>query len=32
VHETTYQDTEHFYLTKSFLNNPDLYLHHLNEE
>jgi predicted ATPase len=32
VHETTYQDTEHFYLTKSFLNNPELYLHHLNEE
>jgi len=32
VHETTYQDTEHFYLTKSILNNPDLYLHHLNAE
>ncbi len=32
IHETTYQDTEHFYLTKSFLNNPDLYLHHLNED
>lgn len=32
VHETTYQDTEHFYLTKSFLNNRELYLHHLNEE
>jgi len=32
VHETTYEDTEHFYLTKSFLNNPDLYLRHLNGE
>ena len=32
VHETTYEDTEHFYLTKSFLNNPELYLRHLNGE
>ncbi|WP_428331388.1 AAA family ATPase [Mucilaginibacter sp.] len=29
VRETTYQNTEHFNLTKSFLNNPDLYLRHL---
>ncbi len=29
VHETAYEDTEHFYLTKGFLNNPDLYLRHL---
>ncbi|QKJ30028.1 AAA family ATPase [Mucilaginibacter mali] len=29
VHETNYEDTEHFSFTKSFLNNPDLYLHHL---
>ncbi|WP_460678617.1 AAA family ATPase [Mucilaginibacter koreensis] len=29
VHETTYQETEHYTLTKSFLNNPALYLHHL---
>nr|WP_294948665.1 AAA family ATPase [uncultured Mucilaginibacter sp.] len=29
VHETTYEDTEHFYLTKSFLNNPAAYLRHL---
>jgi len=32
VKETTYEDTEHYYLTKSFLNNPDLYLRHLDEE
>jgi predicted ATPase len=31
VHEIGYQDTEHFYLTKSFLDNPDLYLRHLME-
>ncbi|GGH24034.1 AAA family ATPase [Mucilaginibacter phyllosphaerae] len=29
VHETTYQETEHFTLTKSFLDNPQLYLRHL---
>ena len=29
VHETKYEDTEHFYLTKSFLDNPALYLRHL---
>jgi len=29
VRETGYQDTEHFYLTKSFLDNPALYLRHL---
>jgi len=29
VRETKYEDTEHFYLTKSFLNNPTLYLRHL---
>jgi predicted ATPase len=29
VRETGYEDTEHFYLTKSFLNNPALYLRHL---
>lgn len=29
VNETSYQDTEHFNLTKSFLDNPALYLRHL---
>ena len=29
VRETGYQDTEHFQLTKSFLDNPALYLRHL---
>lgn len=29
VAETGYEDTEHFYLTKSFLNNPAVYLRHL---
>lgn len=29
VHETSYEETEHFYLTKSFLDNPALYLRHL---
>lgn len=29
IRETSYQDTEHFHLTKSFLDNPALYLHHL---
>jgi predicted ATPase len=32
VHETTHQDTEHFQLTRSFLNNPGLYLRHLMEK
>ncbi|HZY38051.1 MAG TPA: AAA family ATPase [Mucilaginibacter sp.] len=31
VNETTYQETEHFTLTKSFLDNPELYLRHLME-
>jgi len=29
VRETTYEETEHFALTRSFLNNPAAYLHHL---
>ncbi|MEJ7558862.1 MAG: AAA family ATPase [Pedobacter sp.] len=29
VRETTYEETEHFTLTKSFLNNPKLFLRHL---
>jgi len=29
VRETRYEDTEHFYLTKSFLDNPAVYLRHL---
>ncbi len=29
IEETTYEKTEHFHLTKSFLNNPALYLRHL---
>lgn len=29
VTEVSYEETEHFDLTKSFLNNPELYLHHL---
>jgi predicted ATPase len=29
VRETTYEDTEHFSLTKSFLDNPAVYLRHL---
>lgn len=29
VEETTYQKTEHYNLTKSFLDNPSLYLRHL---
>jgi predicted ATPase len=32
VRETTYQETEHFTLTKSFLDNPQLYLRHLMED
>jgi predicted ATPase len=31
IHETTYEETEHFSLTKSFLNNPGVYLRHLME-
>ncbi len=31
VRETTCEDTEHFSLTKSFLNNPRVYLRHLME-
>ncbi|HEY8784411.1 MAG TPA: AAA family ATPase [Mucilaginibacter sp.] len=29
VRETRYEDTEHYYLTKSFLDNPAVYLRHL---
>ncbi|WP_295801505.1 AAA family ATPase [Mucilaginibacter sp.] len=29
VRETSYKNTEHFYLTKSFLDNPEAYLRHL---
>jgi predicted ATPase len=29
VRETTYQETEHFTLTKSFLDNPAMFLRHL---
>jgi predicted ATPase len=32
VHETTYEETEHFRLTKSFLDNPQLYLRYLTGE
>ena len=32
VREMEYKDTEHFYLTKSFLDNPTLYLRHLMED
>ena len=32
VHETSYEDTEHFYVTKSFLNDPASYLRHLMKE
>jgi predicted ATPase len=31
VRETEYKDTEHFYLTKSVLDNPAAYLRHLME-
>ena len=31
IKETTYEDTEHYQLTKSFLDNPDAYLRHLME-
>jgi predicted ATPase len=29
VRETSYEETEHFYITKSFLDNPKAYLRHL---
>jgi len=32
VRETHYEDTEHFCLTKSFLNNPEIYLRHLMDD
>ncbi len=32
VHETTYRETEHFTLTKSFLDNPELFIRHLMAE
>lgn len=32
VSETAYEDTEHFYLTKSFLDNPQAYLHYLTSD
>nr|WP_067054327.1 AAA family ATPase [Mucilaginibacter sp. L294] len=32
VVETSYEDTEHFQLTKSFLDNPALYLRHLMDK
>ncbi|MBK0380607.1 AAA family ATPase [Mucilaginibacter segetis] len=32
LHQTRYEDTEHYFLTKTFLNNPALYLRHLTEE
>jgi predicted ATPase len=32
VQETSYKDTEHFTLTKSFLNNPEAYLRHLTDQ
>lgn len=32
VRQTRYQDTEHFYLTKSFLDNPKLYFRHLMDD
>ncbi len=28
--ETLLQETEHYSITKSFLNNPELYLKHLD--
>jgi len=31
IRETSYQETEHFTLTKNFLDNPHLYLRHLME-
>lgn len=32
VNEVRYDETEHFCLTKSFLNDPELYLHHLTKD
>ncbi|MGZ3889569.1 MAG: AAA family ATPase, partial [Mucilaginibacter sp.] len=32
VRETSHEDTEHFTLTKSFLDNPALYLRHLMDD
>lgn len=32
ISETTYQETEHFTLTKAFLENPELFLRHLMEK
>ncbi|WP_235904186.1 hypothetical protein [Arcticibacter tournemirensis] len=32
VSETTYDQTEHYRLTKSFLDNPDVFLRHLMED
>ncbi|MBZ5695198.1 MAG: AAA family ATPase [Acidobacteriia bacterium] len=32
ISKVAYKDTEHFQLTKRFLNNPDLYLRHLLAE
>jgi predicted ATPase len=32
IRETTYENTEHYSLTKSFLDNPGLYLRHLMDE
>jgi predicted ATPase len=32
IHETDYESTEHFSLTKSFLDNPKLFLRHLINE
>ncbi len=31
VRETSYENTNHFYITKSFLNDPAQYLHHLTD-
>ncbi|RXF71042.1 AAA family ATPase [Arcticibacter tournemirensis] len=32
ISETTYDQTEHYRLTKSFLDNPDVFLRHLMED
>src|ERR1700743_1282280 len=32
MRETSYEETEHFSLSKSFLNNPELYLRHLIDD
>lgn len=31
INQTTYQETEHYYLTRSFLNDPGMYLRHLTD-